>query len=60
METQLNYNNMSAKKKSDDPAKMFTHYINAVWMDFDNLKEMDMIKKIARSLKEKPVKKKKK
>ncbi len=59
METQFNYNSMSAKKTSEDPAKMFTQYVNAVWLDFDNMKEMDVIKKIARSLKPKQGKKKK-
>lgn len=42
---------MSTKKTQDeDAAKVLAQYLNAVWMDFDNVREQSILRRIVRRL----------
>lgn len=60
MNTGFNLMAMPTKKTAENPIKIFNQYLDAVWMDFENVKEMDLLNKVARSLKPKNTKRKKK
>ena len=51
---------MPNKKILDENLKVLSTYMNSVWIDFDNVEEMNMIQQVAKSLKPKKVKRKKK
>ena len=56
----LNLTSMPNKKILDENLKVLSTYMNSVWIDFDNVEEMNMIQQVAKSLKPKKVKRKKK